>query len=165
MNETSQTTHESSKGHSPITCNIGSNKIANAEIAMLTPLFFASTLLHWESKPQLVFVLSIYAFALIGFVFLYYKSKFRKHGEILLSNGIATLVSKRYGWESKKMHLSDVQSLSAAWGSPYKISITTNRDSFVIELQDASLSVFLSEINRTHPHLMVQYLSGIGKRL
>lgn len=129
---------------------------------MLFPLFFAATLIHGENG--LIYILFICALAIFSFAFTYYKLKFRKHGEILLSNGISTLTSKRYGWENKRIHLSDVQSLSAVWGSPYKVSITTVHDSFVVELHDSSLSVFLSEINRSHPHLMIQYLSGIGKR-
>ena len=164
MNEISQTTHDSPNKNSSISCDIGSNKMTYAELSMLTPLFFAAMLFNGKSTLQLVFVFIIYTFAIFCFVFFYYKSKFRKHGEILLSNGISTLTSKRYGWENKRIHLSDVQSLSAVWGSPYKVSITTVHDSFVVELHDSSLSVFLSEINRSHPHLMIQYLSGIGKR-
>jgi hypothetical protein len=102
--------------------------------------------------------------ALFCFIFMYYKSKFRKHGELQLSNGVVSLTSKRYGWDNKTLNLSDVQSLVPVLGSTFKVSITTVHDSFVVELHDSSLSVFLSEINRSHPHLMIQYLSQIGKR-
>jgi hypothetical protein len=141
---------------------LGSNKIRHADSLLALPL--VSLGLIGDGRGPISFIITS-VIAIIAFVFLYYKSKFRKHGTISIVDGRVHLSSKKYGWENKTITISEIQSFYSCPGYPYIINFSANADAFSLEIRDSSLPDLLINLHQLKPDLVSKYTSELHNQI